>query len=263
MQAPFSRCRFQLCAALAIGIAIATSASAASAADLLQPTYAVLSLVGDEFSVVTRRAETGTRIDPNDRRSFPITDATFDSIATNAAEQALKRARPVAPVLIFSIRDPRLFELQERLLVESAESHGLREALAKLLRDNQASQLIVITKRRDDAQFELRSTRVGGGKLSGLGFYIDPYIPLTRFETGEIDNGFLAPFAYVSVTIVDVASMRVVRSVPARESLIRLSIDAKGALRAWDALSPEAKVDALDQVLRRAVDKATTAAVAD
>ena len=120
------------------------------------------------------------------------------------------------------------------------------------MRDNRATRLVLVTKWRDDAQFKLYSSRTGNGKISGLGFYVDPSRASQR-ETGESTNGFLGPFAYVSVTIVDVASMSVIHSVPARESSMSLPVDAKGAVSAWDALTPAGKVEALERVLRRAV----------
>jgi hypothetical protein len=227
------------------------------------PTFAVLSLVGDEFGVVFQRDQTGTSLNPNVRRSYPVATAMLDDVAVSTAEEALKRLKPVSPVLRFSIRDPRLFALQDQLLVDSAESRAMRAALVKLLRDNQATRLVLVTKWRDDARFKLYDRTTGTGKISGLGFYVDQLLQLQKIESGEQTEGFLGPYAYLSVTVLDAASMTPIRSVPARESEMRLPVDAKGAVRAWDALTPEGKVDALERVLRRAVESATAAAVAD
>ena len=82
-------------------------------------------------------------------------------------------------------------------------------------------------------------------------------------RTGEATTGFLGPFAYVNVTVVDAATMSPVRSMHARESDMQLPLNATGAVHAWDALTPEGKVEALERVLRRAVTSATTAALAD
>ena len=227
------------------------------------PTFALLSLVGDQFTVVQASPETGSRLDPNVRRSFAIDDATLDDVALAAAERVVKTAKPASPVLRFSIRDPRLFELQDRLLSDSSDSRAVREALAKLAREHQATRLVVITKWRDDARFRLRSTTTGTGKVSGLGFYVDAFTRIREVESGQGASGFLGPYAYVNVTIVDVASMTPVRSVQARESEMDLPTHSSGAAAAWNVLTPERKVDALENVLRRAVEKATAAAIAD
>lgn len=248
-------------AALALGAnAFAQQAATSSP---IPPTFALLSLVGDQFNVVFRREEIGSRIDPNERRSFSLDAATLDDIALSAAEDVLKRLKPVSPVLRFSIRDPRLFALQDKLLVDSAESRGMREALAKLLRENGVTRLVLVTKWRDDAQFKLVDGTTGTGKISGLGFYVDSSMRIRDVDTGESTNGFLGPYAFVSVAIVDVASMAPVRSVTARESQMSIPLAATGAVRAWDVLTPAGKVEALERVLRRAVQDATAAALAD
>ena len=150
------RVRPLLCGAFA-ALVLAGGAFAQPAAPSPPPSFAVLSLVGDQFSVVVRRDESGTRLDPNSRRDYPVPTAMFDEMAVGAVESVLKRVKPVSPVMRFSIRDPRLFALQDKLLVDSDESRGLREALAKLLRDNAATRLVLVTKWRDDAQFPVVS----------------------------------------------------------------------------------------------------------
>jgi hypothetical protein len=247
-------------------LAVAASAFAQQAAtpsSLVPPAFGLLSLVGDKFSVVFRREEIGSRLDPNDRRGFALDASTLDDIALSAAEDVLKRLKPVSPVLRFSIRDLRLFALQDKLLVDSAESRGMREALAKLLRENGATRLVLVTKWRDDAQFKLVSGTTGTGKISGLGFYVDSSMRIRNVDSGESTHGFLGPYAFVQFAIVDVASMAPVKSVLARESQMNIPLAATGAVRAWDALTPEGKVEALERVLRRAVQDATAAALAD
>jgi hypothetical protein len=243
-------------------LAIATTASAqpATAASPVPPSFALLSLVGDQFSVVIRREEIGSNIDPNTRRNYPVDAAVFDDIALDAAEQVLKKLRPVSPVVRFSIRDPRLFGLQDKLLEDSS---GLRDALAKLLREQQATRLVLVTKWRDNAQFRLIDGTTGTGKISGLGFYVDTTYVYRNRESGNQGQGFLGPFAYVSVTVVDAQTMKPIRATQSRESEMNLPTDTKGAIHAWDALTPQGKVDALERVLRRAVESATTAALAE
>ena len=256
--------RHLVCAvAAALTFVAGASAQPAAPSPALPPTFAVLSLVGDQFSVVFRREESGTRLDPNSRRDYPIPTAMLDDMTVGTVESVLKRLKPVSPVLRFSIRDPRLFALQDKLLVDSDESRSLREALAKLLRDNAATRLVLVTKSRDDAQFKVVEGKIGSGKISGLGFFVDTFTRLHTTGTGEGTTGFLGPFAYVSVTVVDAATMSPIRSVPAREGDMQLPLNATGALRAWDALTPEGKVDALERVLRRGVESATAAALAD
>jgi hypothetical protein len=247
------------------GFVGAVVAHASSFAQTAPPplTFAVLSLVGDQFSVVTRKHEVGSRLDQNTRLSYPIDSPVLDEFALDAAEKTIGKLKPGASVLRFSIRDPRLFELQEKLLEDSADSRALREALAKLAREHQANRLVIVTKWRDEAQFSTRTHRIGAGKISGLGFYLDPNARMERLETGEETFGFLAPYAYVSVALIDVASMKVIRSAPARESVMSLPVASKGVVLAWDALTVEQKLNALERNLRTAVEAGTAAVLAD
>ena len=252
----------RLCSALALAFCLAASAVAqpAASATPIPPSYALLSLVGDQFTVVTRREESASRIDSNVRRSYAIDAAALDDAALDAAEAVVKRLRPVSPVVRFSIRDPRLFALQDKVLTDTS---GLREALAKVVREQQATRLVLVTKWRDDANFKIVSGATGTGKLSGLGFYVDPVTRMEATSTGEATSGFLGPYAYVNVTIVDAEAMKPLRSAQARESEMSLPLHSQGAVVAWDALTPAAKVDALVRVVRRAVETAAAQALAD
>jgi len=250
---------------VALGLAPpgARAQAAASGAAAATPTYAVLSLIGDEFTVVMRRGETGTRISPNERQSYPITEPVFDKTATSAAQDAIVRLRPSAQVLQFSIRDARLFALQERLAVESDESRAMREALSKVLRENQVTELVLVTKRRNDATFALADGTTGVGKLAGLGFYIDTGMPLSNVNTGEYSNGYFASYSYMDVALIDAASMRVVRSVAALESSMTTDTAKSRTFRAWDALTGQQKVDALDRLISKGVASAVASLLAN
>ena len=253
----------RLCCSFALVLAMHASAPAQTPAAPPPITFAVLSLVGDQFSVITRKDELGSRLDQNLRRSYPIDSPILDEYALDAAEKTIAKMKPGASVLRFSIRDPRLFELQDKILADSGDSRGMREALARLAREHQASRLVVVTKWRDEASFKAYSGAIGAGKVSGLGFYLDPTTRMGRLESGEEAFGFLAPYAYVSVALVDVASMTVVRSAPVRESQMNLAVHSKGVLLAWDALTAEQKLAALERNLRSAVETGTTAVLAD
>ncbi len=248
---------------LLVLLATPASAFAQTSTPPPAPTVAVLSLVGDQFTVVTRKDEIGSRLDQNLRRSYAIDSPVLDEYALDAAEKTIGKLKPGTSVLRFSIRDPRLFELQDKLLVDSGDSRGLREALAKLAREHQAERLLIVTKWRDEARFKTHSGVIGSGRISGLGFYLDPTQRMEGRESGEESFGFLAPYAYVSVALVDVGSMAVIRSAPVRESAMSLPVHSKGVVLAWDALTVEQKLSALERNLRRAVESATTSVLAD
>lgn len=254
----FHPIRSAACAAALFALAIArTFAAEPASAPNAAParTYAIVSLIGDQFAVVSRGPEVGTRLDPNQRKLFPVPDAVFDRIASGAVERAILNAHPGAPVLKASIRDPRLFALQEKLFTESAESHDMRIALHDLLTKAGATDLVLVTKRRGDATFPIVSGRIGaGGPINGIGFYLDNESQMHNTQHLMAGTGFLAPYAFLMVSMIDLADMHVVKSKQGLESTMFLPVDKQGADRAWDALSAKEKVDSLDLVIRRSVE---------
>lgn len=240
---------FLACFPAAIGIA--------RAAEATPRTYAVLSLVGDQLTIVTRRLTTGTQLDPNDHHVMAVDNGSLDGVIAAAAESAITAANPSSQWLNFSIRDPRLFALQEQLLVPGAASDALREALRGLLVKAGATRLIVVTKWRAEADFRLVDDSVGAGKIMGLGFYVDDVTRTHLLSTGEDSVGFIAPFAYLKVSLLDAATRKLIASRVATTSSFWTPAETKNAASAWEIMTVKEKSQELDSVIRQAVSKAT------
>jgi hypothetical protein len=258
----FAPMRRAFAAALVVA-AMAGIAASANAADPPAPTYVVVSLIGDEITVVQARPQSITRMDTNQRDEIPVNDATFDRMAMAAAEAEIRRVQPRANVLQAAIRDKRLFALQEGLLADTGASRDMRAAMQGLLANHGATHLVLVTKRRSPASFRIKAGSVGRGFLAGIGFYLDTVTRLHYDESNQESPGFVAPYAYLSVALVDAATLRTVKSATAQESSMSLSIDSKLAVTAWDALSAEQKVEALEGVIKSGVARATAAALAE
>ena len=99
--------------------------------------------------------------------------------------------------------------------------------------------------------------------LNGIGFYVDNTTSIVRVGSNEDNPGFLSPFTYATVSLIDAATMRTIRSQAATQTTMALTVDSKDAVKAWDSLGAEAKVDALERSIRSAVERATTAVLAD
>ncbi len=234
---------------------VVASAQAASPASAPVRTFAIVSLVGDEFTVVSRRPEVGTNLNPNERTPLPVKDPVFDRIAATEIEQLVLRARPGAPVLKALIRDPRLFALQDKLLTESGDSHDMRIALRDLLVKAGATDLFLVTKHRGAPSIVTTTGRYDGpGTVGGLGFYIDNQTHLYNARDKVGGEGFLATYAYLAVSSLDLSSMTLRKTGYGLASEAAIPAEKGGAEHAWDALTPKEKVDALDMVIRRAVD---------
>ena len=222
------------------------------AADPAPRVVAVLSLIGDALSLVVRRMTTGSNVDRNEQQTMAIDDPVFDVAAAEAAERAVKEAVPAAERLRVSIRDKRLYALQDGVLEPGNASDGMRLALQSLLLKEKATHLLLVTKRRDDAVFKLAASTTGSGKVSGMGIYIDNSIGLRDTASTVVATGYFACYAYVKATLVEVSTMRSLGASKGTDSVITTSL-GEDAIRAWDALSAKGKADNLVRVADRAV----------
>jgi hypothetical protein len=132
-----------------------------------------------------------------------------------------------------------------------------------LLANHGATHLVLVTKRRSAASFRITAGTIGRGFLAGIGFYLDSVTRLHYDQSNQESPGFIAPYAYLSVSLVDAATLRTVKSATAAESAMSLSIDSKVAVQAWDALTAQQKVEALEGVIKSGVTRATAAALAE
>jgi hypothetical protein len=227
----------------------------ASPACLAQRTYAVLSLVGDRIEVVRRAPVTGSSIDRNQRETIPVPDGSIDRAILAAADRALRAADPTAKPVLLLASDPGLYEAQARMLDENGVVTWLLEPMRGLLKDSHVTHLILFSKYRHEARFQLGHARVGNGMIEGAGFYLDYELMTRRGDTQERARGFLASFVYFQLTVIDLASASIVR----QES--RLGSNLLSAARSesgnpWETLSSAQKIDALVRISRREVSSA-------
>lgn len=223
--------------------------------------YAVLSLIGDRLLLVTREMSTGSRLDRNERSYVELQEPALDNATALAIDDALKKAGASGAVLL-AVRDPRIFGLQRDMLEASGDTAALLAGLRDMLGQVKATHLVLATKYRHASMLRMAEGNVGSGSLEGLGFYIDPVMQTQRSDTGERGTGFLAPFAYFRLTLIDLADWKVVREERVLGSTVRSAARSKSG-HPWEAMSPAAKVRVLQGIIRREVADAVPKLVAD
>lgn len=219
------------------------------------PKYAVISLVGDSLLVVRREMATGSRIDRNPRTVIATRSPALDHTLILAVEDALRRRDPEARPILLATRDPELFTLQSRA-VDGEGLPALLPALRASVANSGATHLIVAIKHRDEARLRVVNGTVGAGRIEGLGFYVDPDARMIETATGEGSQGYIAPFAYFSMALVDLESGAVLSEHFVREST---TVVKQQVANAWDALTAEEKVRILQALIRREVARAVPA----
>ena len=225
-------------------------------------TYAVLSLIGDKISIVGHETTVGSNIDRNRRETRTVDGHALDTTAVLAASDAINRFDPRATIVMLSSSDPALYELQNELFEPQDRSRALLASIKEPAQSQNATHLVLITKHRSDALLRLANQSVGSGKIEGVGFYLDATLRTRRTDTHASGSGFLAPFAYIKITLVDAKTMAVIREQTVEESTTLSTARAEGSLNPADVLTPAQKTAALQGMIRRAIARGVPSVLA-
>jgi hypothetical protein len=240
-----------------VGFALVGVPSIGHAADSAPRTYAVISLVGDKINVVGHRATVGSTMDRNRQGAMAVQGHALDDMAVLAASDTIGRFDPRASIVMLSSSDPALYELQDEIFEPQPRSRALlASAIKDPIQGQHATHLVLIRKHRGDAALRLQMQYVGSGKIEGIGFYVDPTLPVKYLETNETGAGFLAAYAYIKVTLVDANTMAVIREQTVQESATMLTGKSFNPL---DALTPAHKTAALRSVITKATASGVSA----
>jgi hypothetical protein len=210
------------------------------------PVYAVISLVGDQVDAVTYKPQVGTLLDANTHEALGTGPDILDTVALRAANKALRAALPVSDVALLAATEPKLFADEARYFV--GDHVQLPPDLDAAIQAAQATRLVLITKHRGDARLRVSNGLIGSGKIEGLGFYLDTDHHIRDSANLEV-VGFLAPFVYVDVTLVDTGSHTVVRKTAITASETVTAEGQTEGAAVWDALTGEQKVASLSRLL--------------
>ena len=237
---------------IAVLFLLAVAAVCAQAAGAKR--YAVLSLVGDRMLIVQREMSTGSRLDRNERQFVGIPDQALDNSMLLAIDGAIRRRDPGATPILLAPRDPALYAAAQRELDGRGNTARIYEAAKPVLTGTNATHLVLVTKQRHQARLRLRDGMVGTGYLEGLGFYVDQGTLSRSIDTNEAERGFIAPFTYVTISLIEVASGRVLAE--ERVTASAPYTTANNTIgNAWAALTAQQKAESLAQVMRTEAER--------
>jgi len=229
---------------------------------MTQRHYAILSLVGDEMMIVQRELQTGSRLDTNDKRAVQMPDASIDRMVVMAVEDAVRRAEPNAKTTLLVSRRQAVYDAVARALPNgtAAAFQAVRPMIDSA---KGATHLILVTKYRHHAMLRLKDGHVGSGTLEGVGFYLDRGGPLLsrNSDTSSAERGLIAPYAYMRISVIDVASGKVI----AEERVIGSKAHTAGEAvmgDAWASLSAQEKDRQLREVIHEETARVTPRVIA-
>ena len=135
------------------------------------------------------------------------------------------------------------------------------KTLDQALKQQPVTHLLLVTKYRAEANIQTERGEEGSGELEGIGFYIDRRKRMIHTDTGEAAKGFLGPYAYFKVSLIDLATSTVLG-----QQMVTLG-DAYAAFGdedntdPWNALSADQKSKAINNLIKRGISNAVPALV--
>ena len=220
------------------------------AAEPSSRTYAVLSLVGDRFMVAAPKIDAGRESSRKAFVEFPA--GAVDTEVSIAVEDALREADPSSATVLLRARGTEFFQLQADGLDRGGDSMDLYRQLRPRLGDIPATHLILVGKIRREPDIVPTYTCFGSGRepcralqpgrIEGVGVYVGRRLPVRDANTGEPSPGFLAPFAYVRVSLFDLRSAELITEQVLTESWVFPSGYDKDPMEVLDAAAKRVKM---------------------
>lgn len=239
-------------------LAIALSANLGASAQSPAPPFkkvAIISLVGDQLSVDIFRARLSGALDNNAREVQPLQDAVFDHTALFAVADAGAKLLPSSSFLPLTV--PKAGDLLDPNLLLRDKTQPIAGSVTDALKKQGFDHLIAVTKHSAATQIRFSHGNVSTtGQLRGLGFYVDHATWTRPNDTGAYAQGFIAPYAYLKLSLVDLSTGSVVKEQAITASSPQSAAQNKDATGAWDTLSAKEKADLLRELIRVGITKA-------
>lgn len=225
--------------------------------------YAVLSLVGDKLLIVQREMSTGSRLDRNERTVVELPDNSIDRAVTLAVDEALRRASPGSQPVLLHSRRADLYEASYQSMDRRDGVARVYAAVKPIVEKSGATHLVLVTKHRHRAMLRLRDGHVGSGFLEGVGFYVDHGSMARSVDTNDAEAGFIAPFSYVLISVVDLKTGQIVSQHNALGSNAAAPRPwERNVGNAWQRLDEQEKVARLTEVIREEIARAVPTVLA-
>jgi hypothetical protein len=216
----------------AILLSLAACGAVAADAD-----YAVVSIIGDRFTVADR--DTDVRREAHQGYTFPLGSASVDGAVLAAVKEVVTERIPGARVSLALIREPAVYEAEAEVLSLSRDTQPLVDALQPVLGQIAARRLILVSKVREPVDVHFADVyKERPGVLEGLGFYLDPGARIQNAQTLERSVGYIGVFAHFRVSIVSQQTHRVLDE----ERVAETKAFRDERKEPWEGYTPEQKV---------------------
>lgn len=238
----------------------AAASSASGAAPLVLRSgitrLALVSRLGDRISNVTYRKRLGTFVEANDEDVQATGSPVLDHLAMNAIATRAQALLPGAEIATLAVPAPGSAFDPELLLSDTAALPS-RPALTAL-RQQGFAHLLLLGPHRAPTRIQMAASTFGSGYLSGLGFYTDHEVSTIDVEKREEARGFIAPFVYARLSLLDTRTGAVLKEV----FITRTEVHASQRADADQVLSPAERALRLRELMERALRRGTAEVLA-
>lgn len=214
----------------------------------------LMSLVGNELTMISERSSVGSNINQNERRKMPLQGSAMDTAIGQLMQVAVKKKEPQSVTTLVAPTDASLFQDQDRWF--STESARLPGDVVKDLLASGASQLLLLTKLKADVALPTFNSMAGTGQAEGLGFYLNHTAEIRSTQTLNTNRGYLAPYAYMRLALLDLASGRIVAQQRLLGAQVVMNSTVNGDTNPWNAIPDNRKMNVLLDLVGAEVERA-------
>ena len=174
---------------LRLGV-LALLCAGAAHAQTAPRSYAVLSEMAREINLVAFQESIGSRLNNNHRERIEVRDGVLDKFVLTTARARLAGLAPGAGLWLIAPLDTELFPGLQNPAVGSTLK--IPEDLMQAMKEQKSTHLLLFTRHRDEADFELsKGGHAGSGAIEGVGFYVDRQFMIEDQVTRTTAAGFL------------------------------------------------------------------------
>ena len=251
----------------ALTLAVCTTASAQQVAIPKPKVYALISAVGDQFTMVTQKQSTGSNVLDNYRREVvKVPGNALNTSILNGLDRAIEQKDP-SSIRILAILNALEMQGVRPIDREKVAMGKLLTALEKMPQRADWDTIIVVTPK-----YQYSARKGMGSKLEGIGVYIQPLESNTLFEAGGTDivgsegedtitpdgkpsrrsSVYVAPYNYTQTWVFDAKTLKVLET-SARYEFQRIYDPESTALNVAKSITPEKLAEVLTKFVERSV----------
>ena len=206
----------------------------------------VFPLLGDSVRVVARETQ-----------EVLFKDVRMDDTAFAATRAVVLASHPQAQVSLHLPKTQIDVADQVSLGTAAGRRGELPDWIVQKAREASLTHLLLITSDTGPMEFRTGLTQVvGSDRVTGVGFFVGGDRRVRNMQTQAAANGYLAPFVELRLTLIDVASGRVINSTLLSEGYI-VGPPEPEAADPWRFLDRAGKTKALQWLLKKNLTRGT------